>query len=268
MIDLWDKCIEAFTEQGVNKSLAIFFIITIILIVVMAIIALIMKIIVLIKYSKGNNKTTKAGKNSFEVAQEMLNQCDLQDIKIKKAGFLRAAFFGNSYSLSKKAIYLRRGIAEKDSITAVGLALQKVGIAQLCESGNKMARTRNQMQVLNIFSPILFVPSVLIGVLMDVLIFNALGMFSIVGIVIGVFFIFTGLISTLLTLPVEKKANNLALKMIDETGILTQEEREIVKKIFSAYIISYVCEFIIAILRLIQLILEIIINIQSSNNKK
>ena len=122
-------------------------------------------------------------------------------------------FFGNSYSVRKKTIFLRGGIADKDSITAVGLALQKVGIAKMCADGSKMVRTRNTAQVLSIVGPILFVPVVLVGFLVDILLFSTLGTFSVVGIVVGLVLVVFGFISTLLNLPVEKRQTILRYKL-------------------------------------------------------
>ena len=121
------------------------------------------------------------------------------------------------------------------------------------------------MQILSLFGPVLFVPVVVAGFLIDLLLFQTLGLFSIIGIAIGLVLVFAGLIATLLSLPVEKEANEIAMKMIKDTGVLTKEETEIVKKIFKAYIVSYVCEFIVAVLRIIQIILEIVMNVQINN---
>ena len=54
----------------------------------------------------------------------------------------------------------------------------------------------------------------------------------------------------------------MALEMIKETGVLNEEEIVIVKKVFKAYIVSYICEFIVAVLRIVQIILEIVMNSQ------
>lgn len=48
--------------------------------------------------------------------------------------------------------------------------------------------------------------------------------------------------------------------------MLTEEETYVVKKVFQAYTIAYVCEFIVAILRIVQLVLEIVMRAQI--NKK
>ena len=261
-----EQLISYFTDLGVTRGVAITYIIVSALLVIMAIVAIIMRIIVVIKYFEGNHTKTKNGKTSFEVARELLDKAGLEHIKVKKAGIFRAFFFGNSYSLSQKTIFLRGTIANKDSITAVGIAIQKVGIAKLCETGHKVAKTRNIMQILNIFAPIMFVPIVLIGFIIDFALFNVFGVFSIIGIAVGLFLVATGFIATLLNLPVEKKANNMALELIDETGIFDDEEKRIIKKVFDAYIVAYVCEFIVAILRIIQIVLEIVIKVQISKN--
>ncbi len=156
---------------------------------------------------------TSEGKTSFQIAREALDKAGLNDVQVKKAGFFRALFFGNSYSVRKKTIFLRGGIADKDSITAVGLALQKVGIAKMCADGSKMVRTRNTAQVLSIVGPILFVPVVLVGFLVDILLFSTLGTFSVVGIVVGLVLVVFGFISTLLNLPVEKRQTILRYKL-------------------------------------------------------
>ena len=59
----------------------------------------------------------------------------------------------------------------------------------------------------------------------------------------------------------------MALEMIDETGVMTEDERKQIKKVFDTYIVAYVCDFIVTVLRIIQLILEIAMNSQISSNK-
>ncbi len=266
-MNYWNEFIKIFTDQGVSYGLAVAYAIVSILIAIMAIVALVMRIIVMIKYFSGNHTKAKSGKTSFEVAEEALKKAGLNDVKVKKANIFRAFVFGNSYSLSKKTIFLRRTIANKSTLTAVGLALQKVGIAKLVAKGDKKTIARNRLQVLSLIGPILFLPVVILGFVLDLVLFSTFGAFSIVGIAVGLFLVLSGFIATLLTLPVEKQANEMALQMIKENNILDDEEIEVVKKVFQAYIIAYVCEFILAVLRIIQLVLEIVMNVQINQNK-
>ena len=262
MAYLWEEAIKFFTEKGVSRGLAITYIIISLLLVIMAVVAFVMWIIVAIKYFAGNRKETSNGKNGLQVAREMLDKAGLQHIKVQKANIFRALFFGNCYSITKKTIFLRGMIANKKSLTSVGLALQKVGIAQLCESGNKTAITRNGMQIVNLFGPILFLPIVLIGAVIDFLLFKVFGIFSIIAIAISVVILVAGFVVTLLNIPVEKKANQMALETMQKTGVLNEEEQKIVKNVFDAYIVAYVMDFIVAVLRIVQLVLEIVMNAQ------
>ena len=262
-----DELIKMFTDNGVSEGVAIAYIVVSVLIVIMAIVALVLRIIVAIRYFKGNRTPISSNQDSFSVARDMLNRIGLDYVNVKRAGFFRTIFFGNSYSPRKKTIYLRRNISERNSLTAVSVAIQKVGLANLCENGNATAIARSRFEVLNLVGPILFVPVVLLGFIVDLIIFQTIGTFSIVSIVVGTLFVLSGFISTLLTLPVEGMANKKALELIEETGILNEEETAIVKKIYSAYIMAYLADFIIAILRIVQIILEIIIKMQMNKNR-
>ena len=266
-MNAWEKLISYFTEQGVSRGVAITYLIVSALILVMVVVVIVMRVYLMVKYHEGNTQKTKNGKTSNQVAREALDKAGLKHVRVEKAGFFRAFVYGNCYSITQKTIFLRKGIYGKDTITAVALALQKVGVAKLCESGDAKTRTRNIMQILSLFGPILFVPFVLAGFALDYALFRVFGMFSIIGIAVGLVLVFSGLIATLLNLPVEKQANEMALKLIKETGVLTDEELPVVQKVFKAYIISYICEFIVAVLRIIQIVLEIVMNAQINNNK-
>ena len=67
-------------------------------------------------------------------------------------------------------------------------------------------------------------------------------------------------LQSLLNIPVEKKAMERAQVILENE--LTGEEMVTVKKIFRSYLVEYVLQFIIAILRIIQLILKILISIR------
>lgn len=266
MAEIWENLIKYFTDQGVSRGIAIAYLIVSALLVVMAIVALFMWIYVAIKYYGANRKKTSSGKTSFEVAREMLDKCGLKHIQVKKANIFRAFVFGNCYSITKKTVFLRRSIANKDSITAVGMALQKVGIAKLCESGDKKAIARNRLQIVGLFGPILFIPIVLIGAVVDFFLFGVFGIGAYISIGISLAILLASFVVTLLNIPVEKKANNMAMSMIKESQVLNAEEQALVKKVFDAYIVAYICDFIVSVLRIIQIVLEIVMGTQKSNS--
>ena len=146
----------------------------------------------------------------------------------------------------------------KPSLTAVAMAAQKVALAEQHRDGDTKMIVRSRLQGLGVFAPILFVPLVLIGFLVDIFVLTLL--FSLVTAGIGLLFILFGFIVTLLNIPVEKKAMERAQVILENE--LTGEEMVTVKKIFRSYLVEYVLQFIIAILRIIQLILKILIRIR------
>ena len=146
MNEIWQKMIEFFTEKGVSTGLAIAYIIVSALLVVMAIVALIMWIIVCVKYFAANKTRTTSGKTGLELAREMLDKAGLKHIQVKKAGLLRAIFIGNCYSITKKTVFLRGAIANKNSTAKIRVYLDIAGyrekrIKTLEELALKIART-------------------------------------------------------------------------------------------------------------------------------
>ena len=115
---------------------------------------------------------------------------------------------------------------------------------------------RSRLQGLGVFPPYLFIPLVVIGFLIDVFVAQTL-LFSLIATVLGLIFILFGFIVTLLNIPVEKKAMKRALVFLKAD--LTKEEIVIVKKIYRSYMVEYALQFIIAVLRIIQLILKILL---------
>ena len=263
MENFFNKLVEFFEAQHIDRGLAIAYIIVSALLGVMIVVALIMRLIVVIRYFKSNRQTSSTGMTSGQIARFVLDKNGLTDIQVQKSGFFRAWIFGNSYSPRTKTIYLRRTIWEKNSLTAIGIALQKVGVAKMCETGGKSVKVRYAFQVIGLFGPILLLPSIIIGFIIDIVVFHAIGVFTLAGIGLGLAIVVGGFIVTLLNITIEKKANAMALEMIDEAHYASEEERATIKKLFDTYLIAYICEFIVTILRILQIVLEIVMRAQS-----
>ena len=250
--------------DGAPIGLVVAYIIVSILVVVMAIVALVMKILIAVRYWKANKMPISTGMTGVDAARYVLDKDGLTHIKVKKAGFIRGALFGNYYNIFTKTIYLRSilfKIDDKKSVTATALAVQKAGLAKLCEEGDPATVTRNRLSVIGVFGPLLFIPVLLIGVIIDFVVLQGSMVFSSIALVLSGLLLVAGFIVTLLNIPVEKKANDRALEMIEKYGLATGDELKVMKKVFDTYIISYVCDFILEVLRVIQWILEILIKV-------
>ena len=80
---------------------------------------------------------------------------------------------------------------------------------------------------------------------------------TLIVLILGILFIVFAFVVTILNIPVEKSAMNRASEMLG--AYLTAEEMTMVKKVYRSYMIEYVMQFIVALLRMIQLILKAIL---------
>lgn len=179
----------------------------------------------------------------------------MPDVQVKKCGILRTLLFGNHYSIMKKTVYLRILTIQKTSVTAAAIAAQKVALAEQHRDGDKKMIIRGRLQGLGVFAPSLFIPLVLAGILLDIFLIGTV-LFSLIALILSTVFILFGFIVTLLNIPVEKKAIVRAEEMLE--NMLTPEENTSVKKLFRCYMVEYIMQFIVSILRIIQIILKVL----------
>lgn len=254
---------------GASKGLTMAYLIVGLLIVIMSIVCLVLEIRVWLCYSKANKRGISTNMTGLESARYVLDQAGLTQVKVRKAGFLREALFGNYYNVVTKTIYLRSWLGridDKTSVTSTALGVQKAAIARLCEEGDEQAKLRGRLSLLGIFGPLLFIPVILIGMVIDLLIMKDVTVVSYVSMGVGFLLLVAGFIVTWLNIPVEKRANKLALQMMRDYGLANESELEMMAEVYDAYILSYIAQFILEVLRVVQWVLEIIIKIQTSKD--
>ena len=225
-----------------------------ILLAIAVVAALIAQIFVAVGYWRGNRVQNSLGLTGEEFARKLLDENGMPDVQVKKCGILRTLFFGNHYSIMKRTVYLRIFTIRKASVTSAAIAAQKVALAEAHRNGDRKMIIRGRLQGLGVFAPCLFIPLVIIGLVIDLLVMHFL-IFTGIALILGLAFIVFSFIVTLLNIPVEKKAIVRAQEWLNAS--LTPEENERAKKIFRCYMVEYVLQFIVALLRLIQLILKI-----------
>ncbi|MDD3213272.1 MAG: zinc metallopeptidase, partial [Eubacteriales bacterium] len=91
------------------------------LLVVASVIAGIITLALGIKYWRYNRKPVQSGLTGIEAARKLLDESGLENVQVQQAGFLRALIYGNYYSRRAKTVFLRRNIANRNSVTAVGV---------------------------------------------------------------------------------------------------------------------------------------------------
>ena len=252
---------EQFSGVAPGLQLAIF--ILAILIAVVAVFATGVSIYLAIKYVKYNRTMNKAGINGKDAARKILDDNGLQHIRVSVGGSM---MFGNSYSHYFKKIRLRRLTVKKNSISSLAMGAQKSALAILDKEGDKDMRTRVKLTPIIFFGPIMFVPIVIIGVLLDILLFGFSGAVTVVAAVIGLSFYVLSFVMSIMVLKTEVKAQNKALEILEKEHLADQEEREMMKSLFKLYNIEYVNNIILEFLEMILKVLEIVANAQHSSS--
>ena len=249
------------TLDGVSEGGIIAMSVVIGLLIIASIFAFGISIYLSISYVRYNKKQNSCGKTGEQIARKILDHHELGHIKVSKTGSI---MFGNSYSHYFKKVRLRRLTWQKRSVTSLAMAAQKSALAVLDKENDAEMRTRVRLTPLIYFGPIAFVPMVVIGVLLDVLL--STGFCGILFTVLGLGFYLLSFVMSILVLKTEKKAQKRAYEIMKEEGLATEEELESCKKLFRLYNIEYINDMVIALLELIYRVLQIIAYVQNSSS--
>ena len=249
------------TLDGVSEGVIIAMSVVVGLLIIASIFAFGISIYLSISYVRYNKKQNSCGKTGEQIARKILDHHELGHIKVSKTGSI---MFGNSYSHYFKKVRLRRLTWQKRSVTSLAMVAQKSALAVLDKENDAEMRTRVRLTPLIYFGPIAFVPMVVIGVLLDVLL--STGFCGILFTVLGLGFYLLSFVMSILVLKTEKKAQKRAYEIMKEEGLATEEELESCKKLFRLYNIEYINDMVIALLELIYRVLQIIAYVQNSSS--
>lgn len=227
------------------------------IIVVALIVALIVQIVLIFKYKKFNKTPLQNGLTSQQTARSLLDANGLENIQIKKLGFFRRILlFGNHYSVMKKTIFLRKNILDSSSVTAVGIATQKACLAIQHKNKDKNFIFRYVLQILTLFTPLLFYLSIVIGLIIDI-VTQFTGIPTTIGLFVGIGFYLLVFVLQIVNIKVEKKANEQAVEILRSSNIFTEQEIDRFKELLKLYIVADIMVLILSILKLILQILKI-----------
>ena len=236
-----------------------------VLIALVGIYAGIVSIWLMIKYVKFNRRENWAGLSGREVARRILDANGLYHIKVKVTGSL---LFGNSYSHYFKKVRLRRFTRHERSLTSLGIGAQKASLAILDKEGDPDMRKRIRLYPLITFGPFAFIPLVVIGALLDYFVFNQSGVVTLVLGGIGFLFYVYALVLSVLTLKTEKKAQEMAYRILEEQNLATEEELASLKELFHLYNVQYINDIILSSLELLYTAIQILEAVKGDSSGK
>ena len=251
-----------------SDGLAIAMLIVGVLIIILAIVGIFISIFLFFRYHRLNKTKNSCGLTGEEAARKILDDNGLENIKIKCTGSI---LWGNSYSHVFKKIRLRRFTYKKDSITSLAMAAQKSSLAIMDKEKDPAMRARNVLIPLQFFGPFMFIPLVLIGIIIDVLIMitkdasSPSFLFTFIFAGSGLLFYLVSFALSVVILKAETKAQAKSIEILQKENMATSSELEEIKGLYKLYNLEYINNMIMSFLELLLRVLQIVAAFQGSS---
>ena len=191
-------------------------------------------------FNKFDKVRSRTGMTGAEAARRLLHAQGIYDVTIQPV----SGSLSDHYDPKNKVVRLSESTYHSTSVAAIGVAAHECGHAMQHEENYLPLNVRSALvPVANFgsqFSMLLIVAGLLLGQFLieaGIILFCAVVLFQLV------------------TLPVEFNASRRALRLLDENGILYQEEVGMTRKVLSAAALTYVASALSAVLQLLRLLL-------------
>ncbi len=214
---------------------------TYILVILAAVISLIASAKVKSTYAKYSRVLSARGITAEQAAQQILYGAGLSQIPVNQV----AGDLTDHYDPRSQTLALSQTVYGSRSVAAIGVAAHECGHAIQDAENYGPIRLRNSIVPVVNFGSKLSWPLMLLGLLFsfDPLILAGIWMFALV------------VAFQVITLPVEFNASRRAVRILEERGILGEEELRGAKKVLSAAAMTYVAAAVGSLLQLARLLL-------------
>ncbi len=190
------------------------------------------------KYAK---VASKRGMTGREAAEYILKANGIYDVAVEHVN----GNLSDHYSPKERVLRLSNSTYSSTSVAAIGVAAHEAGHAIQHATGYKFIKLRTAIIPICQIGSWLAWPLMILGA-----IFAAANLVDIGLILFGTIVLFQ-----LVTLPVEFNASRRAVNVIDELGILDDEEIRGTKKVLTAAAMTYVAALFTAIWQMLRLVL-------------
>lgn len=215
---------------------------TYILVLIGAVICMIASAKLKSTYAKYSQVRSMSGITGAETAKRILYSQGIRDVSVEHV----AGDLTDHYDPRSRVLRLSDTTYGDTSVAAVGVAAHECGHAVQHATGYALLNIRNSIAPIVSIGSNLSWPFILLGVILSwnsVLIRVGIWMFA-----LAVFF-------QLVTLPVELDASRRALRLLQENGILYQDEIPSARRVLSAAAMTYVAGLLSVILQMLRLLL-------------
>ena len=215
---------------------------TYILAIIAAVISLIASAGVKMTFNKYSKRIAQSGLTGRDVATRILNGAGIYDVSVNHI----SGNLTDNFNPTNKTLNLSDSVYASNSIAAIGVAAHESGHAIQHDKGYIPIKIRGAIVPVVNFGSRLSFPVILLGCLMN---------YNEIIISIGILLFSFGLIFSLITLPVEFNASRRAISILEQDGILYDEELRGARKVLFAAAMTYVASAIGMALQLLRLFL-------------
>lgn len=192
-------------------------------------------------FSKYSKLGARSGYTGQSAARRILNQSGLTHIQIERV----PGQLTDHYDPKAQVLRLSESTYDSSSIAAIGVAAHEAGHAVQHDEGYLPNQLRGMLvpvaQIGSSFGPYM----ALFGIVLSLPILTSIGIFLFAGAVL--FY--------LVTLPVEFNASHRAIRVLEDQGMLTDQELNGAKKVLSAAALTYVASALVAFASMMRLLL-------------
>ncbi len=217
---------------------------TYILVVIGAVICLAASAKVKSTFNKYNRVRSMSGMTGAQAAERILNSAGIYDVTVQHI----SGNLTDHYDPRNKVLSLSDSTYGSASVAAVGVAAHECGHAIQHQTSYAPLNIRSAIVPVANFGSTIAWPLILIGLFFN----SSTGTFLID---LGIICFSLAVLFQLVTLPVEFNASSRAVKILESTGILGQEELKGTRKVLGAAALTYVAGAASAILQLLRLVI-------------
>ena len=193
-------------------------------------------------FNKYARVRSMCGMTAAQIARRILDRNGLSDIPVEQV----RGNLSDHYDPARRVLRLSDSTYASPSVAAIGVAAHECGHALQHQQGYKPLIFRNAIVPAANIGSKMGIPLILLG-----LFFGTGGSFLVN---LGIWVFSLAVLFQIVTLPVEFNASGRALAMLEDYGILGEQENRQAKKVLSAAAMTYVAAAATAILQLLRLV--------------
>lgn len=214
---------------------------TYILVIIGAVICMIASANVSRTFDKYSRFGCKKGTTGAEAAAMILRNAGITDVRIEHI----SGDLTDNYDPRSKVLHLSDSVYGSASVAAVGVAAHECGHAIQHQKGYLPIQIRSAIvPVVNLGSKLSW-PVIILG-----LVLGSLNLLNLGIILFGLTLLFQ-----IVTLPVEFNASGRALRILDGSGMLYQDEMKGARRVLTAAAMTYVMATVSTLLQLLRLVI-------------